>query len=149
MLLLAAFVAATVGGISIIIARRSASPALTAERFAAAQAKWEAAGPASYEIEIDVRGAQPALYTVTVERGEPVSAARNSTPLKQRRTWETWSVPGMFDTVASDVAALNERSNLVVRCEFDPEFGFPAKYERIEMGTGQQVRWEVKRFERP
>jgi hypothetical protein len=132
----------------IVVAIRRSLPALSGERLQAAQRQWEEAAPRHYKIEITVSGAQPAVYFVEVESGEPTSATRNDIPLKQRRTWETWTVPGMFDTLASDVETLADGpGTLVVRCAFDPQYGFPAQYERIEMGTGQQVSWVVTHFD--
>jgi hypothetical protein len=132
-----------------IIARRGTLPPLSRQALHDAEAAWKAAGVRNYSIEIEVRGAQPAIYAVEVKDGEPISGSRNGIPFTRRRSWETWSVPGMFETVASDVASLEEHSaSLVVRCQFDPQFGYPAKYERIQMGTGLQVSWEVTKFER-
>ncbi len=130
----------------VALATRRTLPALTADRLTQADARWRAARVRDYNIEIEVRGAQPAVYAVEVREGEPISATRNARPLTQRRTWETWTVPGMFDTLASDVDSLAAGRNLVVRSLFT-DVGLPERYERIEMGTGHQVSWEVKRFE--
>lgn len=142
---LATLMALIVVALIAVVARRSLPP-LTDESLTQAEARWQNVGVHSYDIQVEVRGAQPAVYLVKVRDGEPTSASRNDIPLTQRRTWETWTVPGMFDTLASDVASLVAQNNLVVRCEF-AENGLPERYERIEMGTGQQVSWEVKRFE--
>lgn len=143
--LVVAIAIVVVAAIVTILSRRSL-PMLTAQALATAEARWRQAGIAEYQVEIAVAGNQPAVYLVEVAEREPVAASRNGIPLTQRRTWETWTVPGMFDTLASDVAASEARENLVVRCQFNPVHGLPERYQRIELGTGQQVTWEVKRF---
>jgi hypothetical protein len=133
-----------------LVAFRSSLPRLSGRSLHVAEQTWQAAKVRDYKIEIDVRGAQPAIYAVEVKDGEPISGSRNGIAFTRRRSWETWSVPGMFETLASDVASLDENpSQLVVRCQFDPRYGYPAKYERIQMGTGLQVSWEVTKFEVP
>lgn len=144
-----AVIATAIGCVMVAVfalAIRRSLPALTAEQLAAAEVRWDTAHLQDYAIEIEVVGAQPAVYVVEVRDGEPISATRNERPLTQRRTWETWTVPGMFDTLASDVESLAAGQNLVVRCQFN-DVGVPQRYDRIELGTGQQVSWEVKRFE--
>jgi hypothetical protein len=131
-----------------ILLRGQQVPPLTQAAYDAAQARWQGNAPQNYLIEIRVTGAQPAVYQVTVQDRQVVSASRNGNPLTQERTWETWSVPGMFDTLASDLEHLQSRDmQLIVRCQFDHKYGYPARYERTQLGTGQQVSWEVTRFE--
>lgn len=79
-------------------------PPLEPSQFYEARAKWDAAGPQDYEIEIVVTGSQPATYEVHVRNGQAEVALRNGQPLRQRRTLGTWSVPGMFSTIQRDVA---------------------------------------------
>ena len=135
--------------LAVLVATRRSLPSLSAKSLREAEKTWNAAGARDYTIEIEVRGAQPAIYAVEVKDGEAISGSRNGIAFTRRRSWETWSVPGMFETLASDVATLEENpSQLVVRCQFDPKYGYPAKYERIQMGTGLQVSWEVTKFEK-
>lgn len=133
--------------LAIIFALRRSLPPLTAATLAEAKARWAAEAPSDYEVEIVVTGAQPATYAVEVKAGRAVSATRNGAPLKQPRTWETWTVPGMFGTLDSDVQSLKEGDQLVVRCQFHPQFGYPAKYESFRADTRHQVDWEVTRFD--
>ena len=132
------------------------TPALTPEILAATQLRWERNGPADYDIEVQVEGNQPALYRVEVRRGEAVAAQRNGHPLKQLRTLGTWSVPGMFGTMSSDLEQLEKRAagkanaptpHLTLRARFNPATGYPEKYLRYEAGSRMQVSWEVIRFE--
>ena len=133
--------------LGIIFALRRSLPPLTAADLDAAKARWADMAPPDYEVEIVVSGAQPATYTVEVQAGRAVAATRNGAPLKQPRTWETWTVPGMFGTLDSDVQSLEEGAHFVVRCEFHPHYGYPAKYESFRADTRHQVDWEVTRFE--
>ncbi len=133
--------------LGIIFALRRSLPPLTARALTEAKARWAAVAPPDYEVEIVVSGAQPATYTVEVQAGRAVAATRNGAPLKQPRTWETWTVSGMFGTLDSDVQSLEEGSHLVVRCGFDPKYGYPAKYESFRADKRHQVDWEVTRFD--
>ncbi len=145
------------GGLFALRAWRSDGLApLTPNEFYAARERWRAVEPPDYDIEIVVRGSQPATYAVQVRNGQAETALRNGKPLNQRRTFGTWSVPGMFSTVERDVEAVQRRDQseadpnlprLTLRAEFDPEFSYPACYRRIEWGSPVEVSWEVTRFE--
>lgn len=131
-------------------------PPLEPSQFYEARAKWDAAGPQDYEIEIVVTGSQPATYEVHVRDGQAEVALRNGQPLRQRRTLGTWSVPGMFSTIQRDVEAVERAASpsadpslprLTLRAEFDPQYGYPARYRRIQHGSPVEVSWQVTRFE--
>lgn len=138
------------------LAKRSAPlPPLTTEAFAAAQRRWEERGLASYDAQISVTGRQNAVYRVEVRGGEASVALRNGQPLKQQRTFDTWSVPGMFSTLAADVQSVETVAagkadagtpQLVLRAEFDPEWGYPIRYHRLEkrkQSADYEVTWKV------
>jgi len=126
-------------------------PDLTPARFQAAWDRWETHGPADYDIEVVVSGRQPATYRVQVRDAETVSATRDDYPLKGQRTIGTWSVPGMFNTIETDlnqldhdeVATGSDRPPLILDCQFDAEYGYPTRYRRIEIGSRIQVEWRV------
>lgn len=139
-----------------ILNRGTVSPKLTPEIFEAAQAKWKREQPQNYNIEIQVNGTQPATYYVEVRGGVAQLALRNGQPLRQMRTFSTWSVPGMFATMSRDVDALELRAagrgdkftpDLNLRATFDPRYGYPARYRRLQYQSSVEVEWEVTRFE--
>ena len=134
---------------------RDRTPTLTPKEFYEARERWEAAAPQDYDIEIRVSGSQPATYRVEVRDGIADVALRNERPLTQRRTFGTWSVPGMFSTISRDIEAIERRAagkadastpRLILRAEFDPQYSYPAKYRRIESGSPVEVSWEVTHF---
>lgn len=131
------------------------TPALSPELFYAAHEKWAAAAPANYDIEVRVSGSQPARYRVQVRSGEARGAWRNDQPLTTRRTFGTWSVPGMFGTIGRDIEAIEKHAagkadrftpRLTLRAQFDPHYGYPARYRRIEQWSTVEVAWEVTAF---
>jgi hypothetical protein len=139
-----------------IMNRGAVSPRLTPDIFEAAKAKWNLEQPQNYNIEIQVHGTQPATYYVEVRGGAAQLALRNGQPLRQMRTFSTWSVPGMFATMSRDVDALKLRAagrgdkftpDLNLRATFDPRYGYPARYRRLQYQSSVEVEWEVTRFE--
>lgn len=128
-------------------------PRLTQDRFDSALRQWSAAAPASYEIAVEVSGNQPARYRVVVRNGEVESAERNGAPLSGARTLGTWSVPGMFRTIEIDLdeqaraAADGNQGELILWSEFDPQYGYPARYRREQWGNNQKAAWQVTSFQ--
>ena len=142
----------TLGVIAFI--RRGALPPLTRQQWEEGKQRWKAADISSYRIRIRVSGRQAAEYRAEVIDGRVSAAWRNDAPLKQQRTLSTWSVPGMFATVASDLSNLEKWSNGQadaatprpwVRVFFHPQYGYPQRYYRSERGV--DVSWEVLEFE--
>lgn len=140
----------------VLLRSENVSPRLTPELFRAAVEKWKRGGPRDYDIEVQVTGSQPATYYVEVRGGEARLALRNGRPLTQRRTFSTWSVPGMFATMARDVDALERHAagqadastpEVNLRATFDARYGYPARYRRIQYGSSVEVEWHVVRFE--
>ncbi len=133
------------------------TPPLTPAIFDAAHERWKAAAPPSYDIEVRVTGPQAATYRVEVRDGKPQAAFRNGQPLTTRRTFGTWSVPGMFGTMSRDVdaianaAAEHKQMPLILRAEFDAKYAYPARYRRIDNGSRKggdsiAVAWDVTEF---
>ena len=133
--------------------QRSRLPEVDPTTFSAARQRWQSTGPDSYEIEIVVSGVQSAVYRAVVQDGEVQSLHRNGRPLTQRRTMGTWTVPGMFDTMQSDldtVARAGDAAALDLRAAFHPQYGYPMRYQRVERrrwGANPDVSWEVTEFE--
>jgi len=134
---------------------RDPTPDLTPELFYAAHERWKAAAPADYDIEVRVTGSQPAVYRVEVRGGQPQAAKRNGQPLLSRRTFGTWSVPGMFGTISRDIEAIEKHAagkadrftpRLILRAEFDSTYSYPKRYRRIEQWSNVDVAWEVVEF---
>jgi hypothetical protein len=140
---------------------RDTTPQLTPELYEAAREQWRKTAPPDYDIEIHVSGNQPAIYRVQVRGGQAQAAWRNGQPLTTRRTFGTWSVPGMFSTMSRDVEQLERQlagkadprlPSLILRAGFDDRYGYPARYSRIEWGsrkgtTATAVTWDVTEFE--
>jgi hypothetical protein len=131
---------------------------LTEENYSAAREQWLTSAPSDYDMEIDVRGRQPARYRVEVRDGLARSAPRNGNPLRQVRTFETWSGAGMFETVGTDLEHLQLVKNgqataatprISVLVQFDETYGYPRRYLRVERGGSggnPEVHWEVTEF---
>ncbi len=159
---LAGLTLGAIGSLAVLrITTRDPTPRLTPADFYAAFERWKASAPPDYDIEIEVTGPQAAVYRVTVRGGQPTAASRNGQPLNQRRTFGTWSVPGMFSTMARDVDVVERRAagqakpgevELILKAEFDPQYHFPLRYQRIEWGSRRgsdavTVTWVVTRFQ--
>jgi len=136
---------------------RDPTPALTPELFYAAHERWKSNPILNYDIEVRVTGPQAATYRVEVRDGQPQAAWRNDQPLTSRRTFGTWSVPGMFATISRDVEALERAAAkgamppLILRAEFDPNTSCPVHYRRIDNGSrkggdAMAVTWDVTEF---
>ena len=134
------------------------TPTLTPALFEAAQQRWKAKPIANYDIEIRVTGPQAAVYRAKVRNGEAEAAWRDGRPLKTRRTFGTWSVPGMFSTISRDVAAIERAAAngsaapLILRASFHSEHGYPERYRRIDNGSRKgsdavAVTWDVSAFQ--
>ena len=123
-------------------------PMLTSEVFDAAVQEWRDNKPESYEITVKVTGRQPGTYHVQVQYGVAESASLDGRPLRNRRTLGTWAVNGMFETMRLDLRNNAEHGYLLLRADFDPQLGFPTRYERIEIRTGAHdaLQWEVISF---
>lgn len=128
-------------------------PALTEAVLNTASAKWDANGPASYDMDIELRGARPGVVHVEV-RDKEVTAQTRDGRVPGKWTWDTWSVPGMFDTLSQDLQTAANPEQAIqaeagtkwrLRCEFDEQNGLPRKYHRL-VTNGPEVFWQVTSF---
>ncbi len=131
-------------------------PEINQQQLDDALAAWQSVAPPSYNIQTTVSGPQPGVYTVQVRDHKVVNADRNGAELKQKRTMGTWSVPGMFDTIESDLKnsaedttdrLTPESPRVTARATFHPQWHYPERYQRIQWGSQVEVNWSVTQFE--
>jgi hypothetical protein len=121
---------------------------------AAAQKRWEAAALKNYDLTVVLSGRQTGEIRVAVRDGEPISMSRNGTEMREPRTWLPWTVPGMFDTLATDfdnAAKPAEKYGspdvrVVLRAEFDEKYGYPRRYLQQIYGRLDDLSWTVTEF---
>lgn len=154
-------VAAGIAGLLLIVVVRHQQilPKFTPEAFYNAKLRWQDNGPSSYNIEVAVTGRQAATYYAEVRDGEVFAATRDGEVLSRLRTVDTWTIPGMFTTIQSDVTnverhaagtASHDTPQVLLRGYFDERHGTPMRYHRTELrkwGPNVEVMWEVTRFE--
>ena len=136
---------------------RNPLPLITRDDLEAAIERWEQHGPASYDIDLMVDGAWPGPVHVEVRDGEVTAMTRNGVTPSQQRTWVYWTVPELFETIRTDFDSSEADqpfgapagSETTMRAEFDPELGYPKKYQRqvLVRAHNLDVQWEVTRFE--
>jgi hypothetical protein len=145
--------------LSIFLARYffgDSSPELTADALRQAQTRWRDANIQDYRVEVEVHSRQTEKYAVEVRQGEPRQAWRNGQPLKQIRIYDTWSVPGMFATIADDLRIVEQAQQgkggpnapqLYLRCTFDAATGAPVRYHRVQWGSNLEIMWQITKLE--
>ena len=143
-----------------ISGEKNRMPPLKSADWQQARDHWNSAGVKSYDLEVTVTGRQAATYAVQVRDGEVLGATRDGQMLPQKRTWSTWTVEGMFETISRDLDSVERHAqgralpgtpNLQLRALFDPQLGYPQRYLRTEMvrlGANPEVSWNVTRFEK-
>ncbi|MEX0936696.1 MAG: DUF6174 domain-containing protein [Pirellulales bacterium] len=129
-------------------------PRLTDRSLELAIDRWREHGPESYTMEIELGGMRPGTVHLEVRDGEVTAMQRDGyTP--ERRVWETWSVPGMFDTIDRELqiaeapaeeAQFPPGTQFELRAEFDARLGYPRRFRRMVLGEGTEVSWQVTRF---
>ena len=152
--------AGIVGLLTIVILRhQQLLPKLTPDRFFEAKVRWGENAPPSYNIRVAVTGRQAAVYYTEIRNGEVFAAMRDGEMLSRLRTVDTWTVPGMFATIQSDVVNLEKHlagtadrntPQVLLRGYFDEQTGVPLRYHRTELnkwGPNAEVMWEVTQFE--
>lgn len=140
--------------VAMFVARRESLPPLTRAAYEAALERWQAHGPASYELDVVLEGRQPGRIHVEVRRGQVTRMTRDGIQPSQQRTWDYWTVPGQFDTLdrelemaANPQASFNARPGSVIQqAAFDPTYGYPLHYRRFVLGTDFEVDWQVTAF---
>ncbi|MDX1962234.1 MAG: DUF6174 domain-containing protein [Pirellulales bacterium] len=136
-------------------------PELTRAQLNQARQLWETRNPAAYTLELTVTGTQAGEYQTRVAGGKPVSVTRNGQELR-RHTWEYWTVGGLLRVIDDELSAFappavppphnadkdldQPAANIVMRATFDPQWGFPAQYQRTDWSTGREIQWRVTKF---
>lgn len=150
-------VAAVVGLLlAIAITGRDPLPRLTRETLDAAVARWQKSGPANYDLDLVLTGAQTGNLHIEVRDGDVTSMTRDGKAPVQRRTWDFWSVPNQVAMMDEDLAAAEgdpqrafgvaDRGQVVLQAEFDPVLGYPRRYRRQVLGTSNTIEWRVTAF---
>jgi hypothetical protein len=128
-------------------------PLLTEAELERAKKLWQEHGPTDYDIDVEIRGAQPGVVHAEIRHGAVLAQTRDNR-VPPQWTWDTWSVPGLFGTLEQDmeIAENPEReiqaakgTKWQLRCEFDPRYGYPRRYHRLVTG-GPEVYWQVTSF---
>jgi hypothetical protein len=130
-------------------------PQVTRERLSSAIQTWQRAGVQNYDLEILVSVQQEENHRVAVRNGVVQSYQRNGRPMSGRRTFDTWSVPGMLGTIEQDLEHVeaiaegkqsDDTPRLSLWGQFDPQYGYPVRYRRVQWGTNIEVTWRVVHF---
>jgi len=136
-------------GLKLLVADKI--PDLSEEAFQAAMQQWQARGPASYDLDVQIGGAQPGVAHVEVRNGEVTVATRDGLPL-QDWNMDEWSVPGQFEALEREFEFQENPqremqappgARLWLRGEFDPEFGYPRRFHRCATGGAPEVFWRT------
>jgi hypothetical protein len=122
----------------------------------AAQKRWQAAGVHDYDLTVELAGRQTGKLQIQVRNDEPISLVRNGASLREPRTWQPWTVPGMFDTLTTDFENAAKPAEkygspdvrVVLRAEFDADLGYPKRYLQQVFGRMDDLSWTVTEFRR-
>ncbi|HVU86379.1 MAG TPA: DUF6174 domain-containing protein [Pirellulales bacterium] len=137
-----------------ILKRGPTLPEITRAGLAVAEQKWNAAQPPGYDMDIVIGGRQPGEVHIEVRRGTVTKMTRDGVTPSQSRTWEYWTVPEQFETIRQDFDSSETEGGFgaapgaqtILKGEFDPQYGYPRRYERHVLGTDLTVEWTVTRF---
>ncbi len=150
---LAGFVVAL---IVIGLQQRSALPRMTAELLDAAGQRWSSDGPKNYDMEISLFGGQTGIIEIQVRDGQVTAMRRDGQVPRQKRTWAYWSVPNQLEMIGADLEhrenprqafGVSDPSQVDLRANFHPLWGYPIKYHRQVLGGNVEIGWEITRFQ--
>jgi hypothetical protein len=157
-LMLGSAVSIAIGAVILAIALRGPLPQFGFPELDAAVEKWSANGPASYDMDLELKGMNPGTAHVEVRGGQVTAMTLNGRPTKQH-LWDDWAVPGLLAIIRRDLEsclvpkASPETRNSQTEAQpvyphglFDAKYGYPAQYHRITP-TGADAQWRVTRFE--
>jgi hypothetical protein len=133
---------------------RRPPPAMSAADFENAVARWKKNGPADYEMVLEVSGRQSGTMHVVVKNQKAAGITRGGVSIP-RHTWEYWTIEGLFEVIRTDLEGLDQPerafgtpdvSQLVQQAEFDEDLGYPRRYRRAVLSTGDAIEWEIVEF---
>ena len=129
-----------------IIWQRDPTPPPTLADLAAAEMRWQRQGPASYDLDLETtRNDQMHLE---VRAGKPTAFTVNGHQPKERRVWETWTVPRQFEYIRDDMAREVPPGGAapLIQVQFDTKTGLPWKYI-CSGANGVTTGWKIHRFD--
>lgn len=133
-----------IGVVGMVLWHRDPTPPPKLADLAAAEARWQLHGPASYDLE--VKTTRGDLILLSVRDSKPTTCTVNGIEPRQQRVWETWTVPRQFEYIREDMqrpVPPGEQPPLI-RVEFDAEKGLPRHYSYSS--TRGTHGWELRRF---
>lgn len=152
-MVIGAAAAVAIGTALLMYTSKGAPPLLTAESYQQALDRWQQHGPANYDLEVDVAGRQSGTIRLEVRGGEPTALTRDGL-VPARRTWVYWTIPEQFESIQREMTAdpqttfgVPDRAQIILRAEFDPDLGYPRRYQREILGRDESIRWEIVRFQ--
>lgn len=142
-----------IGVVVIIALNRDSLPLLTPDELETARYLWRNNEINSYAMTLELKGVQPGLIEIEVENGEPTRMVRDGRS-PDRRTWDVWSVEGLFETIERDFAnrenseqtfGVASPEQVLMYAVFD-KHGVPTHYRRMVQGRPYTVEWIVTEF---
>lgn len=142
--------------VGLVVSIRDPIPELTESDFFEAKDRWKRNEPANYDMELSIGGVRSGAVHVEVRDGQVTAMSRDGRTPSQRRTWNAWTVDGQFETIereiemAADPAGemqTDSKTKILIHARFHPQFGYPARFRRVVLGSGPEMSWEVTRFE--
>ncbi len=138
----------------LILRRETSPPTITRADLAAAERRWTEHGPRTYDADITIGGRQPGEVHIEVRNGEVTRFTRDGVTPSQKRTWVYWTVREQFETIRQDFDSAETSggfgapagSEVLIKAEFDREYGYPKRYQRFVLGTDLNVSWETSSF---
>jgi hypothetical protein len=137
-----------------VLVFRQTVPRLSQSEFDAAVKRGRQNGPANYNCDIVIFGNRPGMVQVEVRGGQVQKMMRDGMVPKARRTWDAWTVEGMFDTIERELEIVRHpeqtvggSSPPVLYAKFDDQSGYPEIFRRSVPGAQQDMAWEVTRFD--
>lgn len=139
-----------------IVWLRSGDEIMTAARLNEAEELWRTTGPSDYDIKVETFGPRAAVYRAQIRNHQAVAAFIDDRPIQSLHALDTWSVPGMFDTIQSDIdsqeivaagEAVKSTPRVVTWGKFHKTWGYPESYRRAQKGAAFESGFRVVKFE--